>query len=83
LAGSYGLFLIGIENPKRNLQMITKGTGEFHKRLIQNLCPKCEQKLKIVKKDDKIFYDRHAGHFIELKNEKYYVIKDRDVVVVL
>jgi ssDNA-binding Zn-finger/Zn-ribbon topoisomerase 1 len=33
--------------------MITKGTGEFHKRLIQNLCPKCEQKLKIVKKDAK------------------------------
>tara|TARA_Y100000114_G_scaffold85591_1_gene79116 strand:+ start:62 stop:322 length:261 start_codon:yes stop_codon:yes gene_type:complete len=36
-----------------------------------------------VKKDDKIFYDRHAGHFIELNNKSYHVIKDKDVVVVL
>ena len=36
-----------------------------------------------VKKDDKIFYDRHAGHLIELIDEKYHVIKDQDVVVVL
>tara|TARA_R110000751_G_scaffold303138_1_gene417591 strand:- start:669 stop:929 length:261 start_codon:yes stop_codon:yes gene_type:complete len=36
-----------------------------------------------VKKGDTIFYDRHAGHKIEIKKETYYVIKLQDVVVVL
>ena len=39
--------------------------------------------IKGLVKDDKIFYDRHAGHFIELNNKSYHVIKDKDVVVVL
>lgn len=51
---SYGLFLIGIGILKKDLRMITKGTGEIHKRLVQNQCPKCAQKLKVIKKDAKI-----------------------------
>ena len=36
-----------------------------------------------VKKNDEIFYDRHAGHKIEMDKETYHVIKLGDVVVVL
>jgi len=36
-----------------------------------------------VKPNDLIFYDRHAGHKIELDKESYFVIKIQDVVVVL
>jgi co-chaperonin GroES (HSP10) len=36
-----------------------------------------------VKKDDRIFYDRHAGHKIEIDKDIYFVIKLMDVVVVL
>ena len=36
-----------------------------------------------IKKGDVIFYDRHAGHKIEIKKEVYHVIKLQDVVVVL
>lgn len=36
-----------------------------------------------IKKDDTIFYDRHAGHGIEFEKEKFIVIKLQDVVVVL
>jgi co-chaperonin GroES (HSP10) len=36
-----------------------------------------------VKDSDIIFYDRHAGHKIELGKETYHVIKIQDVVVVL
>jgi len=36
-----------------------------------------------VKPNDMIFYDRHAGHKIELDKESYFVIKIQDVVVVL
>jgi len=36
-----------------------------------------------IKENDKIFYDRHAGHKIEIDKETYQVIKLGDVVVVL
>jgi len=36
-----------------------------------------------LKEKDTIFYDRHAGHFIELDDKTYHVIKMQDVVVVL
>jgi|TARA_R110002167_G_scaffold263304_1_gene470002 co-chaperonin GroES (HSP10) len=36
-----------------------------------------------IKKDDKIFFDRHAGHKIELEKQTYHIIKAQDVVVVL
>ena len=36
-----------------------------------------------VKNNDTIYYDRHAGFGIEIKNEKLTVIKEVDVVVVL
>ena len=39
--------------------------------------------LDILKKEDIIFYDRHAGHNIEIENKSYHVIKSHDVVVVL
>tara|TARA_R100000742_G_C4275990_1_gene96777 strand:- start:276 stop:539 length:264 start_codon:yes stop_codon:yes gene_type:complete len=36
-----------------------------------------------LKKNDKIFYDRHAGHQIEINKDIFHVIKSSDVVVVL
>lgn len=36
-----------------------------------------------VKEGDSIFYDRHAGHKIEVDKETYQVIKLGDVVIVL
>ncbi len=36
-----------------------------------------------INKDDVIYYDRHAGHKIELDKETYHVIKAQDVVFVL
>lgn len=36
-----------------------------------------------VKVNDRIFYDRNAGHKIEIDNDTYYVIGIGDVVVVL
>lgn len=36
-----------------------------------------------VKDRDVIFYDRHAGHKIELGKDTYHVIKLSDVVVIL
>ena len=36
-----------------------------------------------INKDDVIYYDRHAGHKIEIDRETYHVIKNSDVVFVL
>jgi len=36
-----------------------------------------------LKENDKIFFDRHAGHKIEINKKTYHVIKAQDVVVVL
>ena len=36
-----------------------------------------------LKEIDSIFFDRHAGHKIEIDKQTYHVIKNQDVVVVL
>jgi co-chaperonin GroES (HSP10) len=36
-----------------------------------------------VKKENDIYYDRHAGFNIELNNTVYKVIKEQDVVIIL
>ena len=36
-----------------------------------------------IKPNDVIYFDRHAGHKIEVDKESYHVIKSGDIVVVL
>jgi len=36
-----------------------------------------------LRQNDRVFFDRHAGHKIEVDKETYHVIKIQDVVVVL
>ena len=36
-----------------------------------------------LKQKDKIYFDRHAGHKIEIDKKSYRVIKAQDIVVVL
>ena len=36
-----------------------------------------------LKENDSIYFDRHAGHKIEVNKDTYHVIKASDVVVVL
>ena len=37
----------------------------------------------VVKKNDKIYYDKAAGFNIEIDNKQFKVIKDNDVVIIL
>lgn len=43
----------------------------------------CGDQVTGVKEGDSIFYDKHAGHRIEIGDDVYYVIRFQDVVVVL
>lgn len=36
-----------------------------------------------VSENDTVYFDRNAGHGIEIDNEKLHVIKNQDIVVVL
>ena len=36
-----------------------------------------------IKSKDKIYYDRHAGFGVEVKNKQYKVIKESDIVIIL
>ena len=43
----------------------------------------CGELVVGLKEGDSIYYDRHAGHRLEVGKDIYYVIKLQDVVVVL
>ena len=60
--------------------------AELHKddiRYIKASVIDVGEEIRGLKKKDLIFYDKHAGHKIEIENEIYHVIKVQDVVVVL
>ena len=39
--------------------------------------------VQYLKPKDKIYYDRNAGYNVEIKKERYRVIKEQDVVIVV
>ena len=43
-----------------------------------DLCPPDE----VIKVDDIVYYDKHAGHEITYNNEQYYVMTIKDIVLV-
>tara|TARA_R110000751_G_scaffold305854_1_gene423147 strand:- start:1354 stop:1614 length:261 start_codon:yes stop_codon:yes gene_type:complete len=67
----------------------TKGgllLGEINKediRYIEASVLSVGDQVNVLKKDDKIYYDKHAGHKIEVNEKIYHIIKEQDVVVVL
>ena len=63
----------------RNLiiEKIKEGTTETKGGLL------LAEQVEGLKEGDKIFFDRHAGHKIEIHKKTYHVIKAQDVVVVL
>ena len=43
-----------------------------------DICPPDE----VIKVDDIVYYDKHAGHEITYNNEQYYVMTIKDIVLV-
>ncbi len=39
--------------------------------------------VKMVGDSDNVYYDRHAGFTIEIKDEKFTVIKEQDIVIII
>ncbi len=38
---------------------------------------------QVIKPEDIIYYDKHAGHVVEFEGEMFTVIQERDVVIVV
>ena len=38
--------------------------------------------VEVIKEDDVVYYDRHAGHGIEFNEKFYFVIRASDIVLV-
>jgi co-chaperonin GroES (HSP10) len=71
----------GTEKTKGGLILNTKDREDIRYRLATVVS--VGESIESVKEGQEIYYDRHAGHGIELDKEKYRVIKEQDVVVVL
>jgi len=52
-------------------------------RYVEAIVLSVGEQVEGLKKKDSIFFDRHAGHKIEINKQTYHVIKNQDVVVVL
>lgn len=67
----------------------TKGgllLAEAHKddvRYVEAIVVSVGNEVEGINQDDKIYFDKHAGHIIEIDKTAYYVIKSSDIVVVL
>jgi co-chaperonin GroES (HSP10) len=67
----------------------TKGgllLAEAHKddvRYVEAIVVSVGDEVEGINQDDKIYFDKHAGHIIEIDKTAYHVIKSSDIVVVL
>ena len=67
----------------------TKGgllLAEAHKddvRYVEAIVVSVGNEVEGINQNDKIYFDKHAGHIIEIDKTAYHVIKSSDIVVVL
>ena len=67
----------------------TKGgllLAEAHKddvRYVEAIVVSVGNEVEGINQDDNIYFDKHAGHIIEIDKTAYHVIKSSDIVVVL
>ncbi len=79
---------IVIKETKEN-GTITKGglvLAEKHRediRYRQGVVELVGEGIMVIKPGDEVYFDRHAGCDLEVKNNIYKVIKEQDVVIVL
>ena len=75
--------------PEKEIDTKTKGgllLGESHREDIRYRkadVVTIGESVIAVKNKDKIYYDRHAGFGVEIKQNQYKVIKEQDVVIIL
>ena len=70
-------------SPKTKGGLLLAETHRDDIRYVEASVVSSGEEIKGIKEGSKIFFDRHAGHKIEIEKQTYHVIKVQDVVVVL
>ena len=70
------------EEPKKVSGLILTDETDKDNRYKKANIVSVGNEVKIVKENDVIFYDKHAGHDIGYNDKMYRVIRSRDIVLV-
>ena len=68
--------------PKKVAGLIMTDNTDVDNKYSKAKIISCGNLVEGLKDGDMIYYDKHAGHEISLKNTLYHVILDRDVILV-
>ena len=68
--------------PKKVAGLIVTDNTDADNRYIKAKIISCGNLVEVLKKDDTIYYDKHAGHDISFNDKLYRVIRDIDIVLV-
>ena len=68
--------------PKKLDGLIMTDDTDVDNRYLKAKIISCGSLVDILKKDDIVYYDKHAGHDISFNDKLYRVIQDRDVILI-
>ena len=68
--------------PKKVSGLIMTDDTDADNRYIKAKIISCGNLVEVLKDDDVVYYDKHAGHDISFNDKLYRVIQDRDVILI-
>ena len=68
--------------PKKVAGLIMTDDTDVDNRYLKANIVSCGNLVEVLKDNDIVYYDKHAGHDISFNDKLYRVIQDRDVVLV-
>ena len=68
--------------PKKVAGLIMTDDTDTDNRYIKAKIISCGNLVEVLKDNDIVYYDKHAGHDISFNDKLYRVIQDRDVILI-
>jgi len=68
--------------PKKVAGLIMTDNTDADNRYIKAKIISCGNLVEVLKDNDIVYYDKHAGHDISFNDKLYRVIQDRDVILI-
>ena len=68
--------------PKKVAGLIMTDDTDVDNRYIKAKIISCGNLVEVLKDNDIVYYDKHAGHDISFNDKLYRVIQDRDIVLI-
>ena len=68
--------------PKKVAGLIMTDDTDVDNRYLKAKIISCGNLVEVLKDNDIVYYDKHAGHDISFDDKLYRVIQDRDVILI-